>query len=74
MSLDRGVMGAGVLKSAPEWTYVLSALVFIALLLLVGVAINWWIAVIVFGPALGLHVFGFVRRAQIRRSRAFGES
>lgn len=66
-------MVAGVHKPAPEWTYVLSALMFVALLLLVGLAINWWIAVLVFGPSLGICVFGFVRRAQIRRSRAFGE-
>ena len=67
-------MVAGVVKPAPEWTYVLSALVFIALLALVGLAINWWVAAIVVGPALGLHVFGFVRRSQIRRSRASVDS
>jgi NhaP-type Na+/H+ and K+/H+ antiporter len=64
----------GVTSPAPEWTYVLSALMFVVLLVLVGFAIGWWVAGVIFVPSLALATFGFVRRARIRRHKTYVSS
>ena len=48
----------------PPWVYALLILPVAVLLLLVGVGINWWIAVFIFGPILvaDLHALVFRRR------------